>query len=168
MTFTHNQTQELWHDVPILAIDPGKMSGWAYLDNNSFSSGQEDFETICEFIEYHTDRQGKKNFEAPQRLRVVTEKFIITIHTGKNSQAPWSLEVNGVARFFALKNNLVYAEQTASEAKTFASNGMLQALGWYKPGKVHANDAARHLVLFGLSRKIFFHPNLKQFFEPQA
>ena len=31
---------------------------------------------------------------------------------------------------------------------TFATDDKLRRLGWYKPGKGHANDAARHLLLW--------------------
>lgn len=169
LSFTPEQTNSLWHTVPMFAVDPGKTSGWAMLKDNEFTSGQEGFYDICDIAEDLATVNGNRVFpNESERIRFVTEKFIITIHTGKNTQAPWSLETNGVLRYLALKNGLIYAEQTASQAKTFCTDDMLKALGWHKPGKVHANDAARHLVLFGLSRKSFFHPNLKQFFEPQA
>ena len=41
-----------------------------------------------------------------------------------------------------------YHEQRPAEAKKFATDDKLKALGWYKGGFGHADDAARHLLVF--------------------
>jgi hypothetical protein len=142
----------------ILAIDPGKTTGWAFAevmpftDDVEFQSAECNFIDMCQFIQLTT--VGNHHHHAdPLDLHIVSEAFLITINTAKNTQAPWSLEMMGVARYFArvyCDDDLHVVHQSA--AKRFASNERLKAMDWYKPGKGHANDAARILMTFMVSR----------------
>lgn len=128
----------------ILAIDPGKTTGWAAFDRveETFDSGQTDFKETCELLRTCTEQWKTE-------LHVVSESFIITLQTVKNTQAPWSLELIGVARYFSQFNcEEDLSLQMPSAAKRFSSDMRLKDLGWFVPGKGHANDAARHLLLF--------------------
>ena len=124
-----------------LALDPGKANGWAFFDSetNQCVTGEAQFEEMCERMERAVERYGKE-------LQIVAERFIIGPHTHKDSQAPWSLEMIGVARNYARKASGSLLLTGASEAKNFAFNGRLKALGWYKGGAGHSDDAARVLL----------------------
>ena len=118
------------------------MTGWAYLsrEDNVFASGQSEFLEICDFV-YEQGRLHRSE------LVLVAESFMIGPQTVKNTQAPWSLEVIGVARYVSqhfTKRDLVL--QAPASAKRFASDARLKHMDWYKPGKGHANDASRHLL----------------------
>lgn len=124
----------------VMAIDPGKTSGWATFDlaTEEFKSGQEDFDGACAVMMYAAD----------PNVQLVSEAFLITVQTAKNTQATWSLELIGVARYVARSlagRDLIL--QAPGAAKRFSSDERLKRLGWYKPGQGHANDAARHLLL---------------------
>lgn len=133
-------------DYPILALDPGQTTGWALWEPGSLSPpecGQTDF---VETMRLLSDRVSR--FE---NLQIVAEMFIIGAGTVRKSQAPWSLEIIGCARWAALTTGRDLKLQQAASAKRFSSDWRLKALGWYKPGKGHANDALRHLLLYAVS-----------------
>lgn len=143
--FMKNPTMPATH---VLALDPGKATGWAFIDlaTGQFSSGEAQFEEI-------TTRIGKAVETYGAGLQIVAERFIIGPQTHKNSQAPWSLEMIGVAKYFAGKTDCPLVLTSASEAKNFSFNGRLKALGWYKGGAGHADDASRHLLLHLVTRR---------------
>jgi hypothetical protein len=125
-----------------MALDPGKMTGWAMLDRQDgvFSSGEMEFLEMCDFIAQQANTHKAE-------LVLVAESFIIGPQTIKNTQAPWSLEMIGVIRYFSQRytgRDLVL--QAPASAKRFASDARLKHMGWHKPGKGHANDASRHLL----------------------
>lgn len=128
----------------ILALDPGKTTGVAI--HNLLTDEKEFFELgfldVCQQI-------SDLSLEHGTNLKIIAESFIITPNTAKNSQAPWSLEVIGVARFCSLAScNRDLRLQSPASAKRFSSDQRLKMVGYYTPGKGHANDAGRHLLLF--------------------
>ena len=127
----------------VAAFDPGKLTGWALYDRETeeFDSGQTNFDETCNLV----FALGQKHLAT---LLVVSESFIITQATAKNSQAPWSLELIGVMRYASrmyTRRDLV--TQAPATAKRFSSDERLKQMGWHRPGKGHANDAARHLLV---------------------
>lgn len=132
----------------IIAFDPGKTSGWATFNRatETFESGQTNFDQTA--ILAHTEANTYRD-----EIDIVSESFIITVNTAKNTQATWSLELIGIFRYVSrsLTGQDVKLQDPAS-AKRLMSDSMLKVLGWHKPGKGHANDAARHLGTFLLSR----------------
>lgn len=132
----------------VMALDPGKTSGLSIFnrETSEYNGYELDFESTCATIAEWTTNVGED-------LLVVCESFIITAHTAKNTQAPWSLELIGVARYFTRAytgRDLVL--QAPSAAKPFATDQRLKSMGWYLPGKGHANDSARHLLLVMATR----------------
>jgi hypothetical protein len=132
----------------ILTMDPGLTTGVALYDREQdrFHSDQLDFNGTCAFLMQQGSHKGED-------LVIVSESFIITQQTPKNTQAPWSLELIGVARMVSRTwcGRDLHKQDPAS-AKRFASDARLKHLGWHKPGKGHANDAARHLLLLLATR----------------
>jgi len=132
----------------VLAIDPGKMTGFAYVNRSdgTFLAGELAFDGTCDMLEGYASA-----FQ--EDLTVFSESFIINAYTAKNTQAPWSLELIGVARRTSRKyTGRDLALQSPSQAKGFSSDDRLKKMGWYTPGKGHANDASRHLLLACVSR----------------
>lgn len=145
-----------------LALDPGKTTGWASYDHDtrSFKSGQTDFDETCRLVlspreafDTADDIIVPEAYFPHGQLDIVSETFIITVNTAKNTQATWSLELIGVARMVShLYGGQPLVLQPAAAAKRLMSDDLLKALEWHKPGKGHANDAARHLGLFLMGR----------------
>jgi hypothetical protein len=142
----------------VLSVDPGKLTGVAYLERcgdtvavlwtaeiNIFS---EDALRIRGIIK---DWNTYSNGTYP--LRVVIERFIITVETGKKSQeASSALEAIGAMKLLCCQANypldaIVY--QKPADAKTAFPNAKLKALGlWHVGGRGHALDALRHSALY--------------------
>lgn len=133
----------------VLAADPGLTTGFAlwYPGCDVPQAGQiEGLEVFLSQVMLWLELKP----ETP--ALIIAERFIITPETAKKSQAPWSLEVSGGLRFLCHRYGAEYAQQTPAEAKRLIHDDRLKALGWYKPGKVHANDALRHLA-YGLAKR---------------
>jgi hypothetical protein len=121
----------------ILAVDPGKMSGLAFHDYETRRADFHEFEfdNTCAYV-------MEKAREYRERLLLVSESFIITINTAKNTQAPWSLELIGVMRYVSrtLTGRDLTLQQPAA-AKRFSSNERLKLMGYWTPGLAgHAKD----------------------------
>jgi hypothetical protein len=141
----------------VLAIDPGKATGLAWLRqdegkiflDNSFEAGPDE---IIEMIRPSlADWKPVRDGQPP--LRIVMERFTITAMTAQKSQdATWALETIG-----AVKQACRDAEyplqaicwQKPAEAKTAFTNDKLKSLGlWHRGGEGHALDAIRHGTLY--------------------
>lgn len=138
------------NDPILLVQDPGKTTGLVtYVPSTkSFNTHELDFENTARTIltAAATHRE---------RLVIISESFRITVQTAKNTQAPWSLELIGAARMCSMLycgRDIVLQDPAA--AKRFASDARLRAMGWYSRGRGHANDAARHLLLFTATRRL--------------
>lgn len=120
----------------VIAIDPGKTTGVAVWEEGCLAATYElDFMKTCEFLATRDDR-----------YEYVIEKFVINSRTATLSQAPWSLEVIGVARYLS-GDRLIF--QRPAEAKKAVPDSMLHKLRWWHAGgDGHANDALRHLVYY--------------------
>lgn len=130
----------------VVAIDPGKTTGFAVWPD---IKADQDPDTL------NFGRRLEAWLSAWNGPTVVVvERFIINVNTVGHSQAPWSLELIGVARYLAFKHHCEFVLQSPSDAKKFMSNERLKKLGWYFPGKVHANDALRHLGLYVFTHKL--------------
>lgn len=132
----------------VLGLDPGLMTGWALLDTQTdeYQCGEWNWATAATGIEELAARYGAD-------LAIACERFTITIQTAKDTQAPWSLELIGVSRYMAQKYGAEFVLQQVASAKRFSADWRLKNLQWYVPGKSHARDAARHLLLYLVTRK---------------
>lgn len=133
--------------LTIVAIDPGKMTGWAKLSLGEFMSGQAELYEILEWVD--------ASISMGLCPTIVCEDFIYTAATAKKTRQTWSTEGIGVLRYLARKADVGFHLQAPVDAKKFATNDKLKALDWYTPTKGgHANDAARHLLLYCTKNKL--------------
>ena len=158
--------------IAVIAVDPGKRTGVAEwlespgeavkvtADWNPFRSCEFEVNEFFDFIHERVHSLVGAGYD----VRLVSESFIITINTAKNTQAGWSLELIGVLKFLAHRYQLADVKlQAPSVGKTFGTNGKLKYLGWFKARNVdgvrydgHANDASRHLATYAAQRGLIF------------
>lgn len=132
---------------PILAVDPGKMTGWALMQpDGTVTFGQDPF---GDFL-VRMDRWGEKLARAGILGEFVVERFTIMKSTAEKSRTDvnWSIETIGVARLHYFKNRHRLTLQGASDGKRFGTDTKLKAMGWWTAGADHAQDAGRHLCLY--------------------
>lgn len=139
--------------VLVMAVDPGKTTGFALLAYEPSDNSVE----IDETAELTAEEFGKKVEEVlsweyqKTRLLVCCESFIINAQTVRNSQAPYSLEQIGVLKYLCHRYDYdpsQIAFQAPVNAKNMFPNPTLKELGlWHKGGSGHANDAIRHGLL---------------------
>lgn len=126
--------------LPILAVDPGKMTGWA-----TYSCGRAVFGED-QFMEFHR-RAEAYLLRVP--CRVICERFVIgggTVRVARGD-TNWSIETIGVLRYLCDREGAPFELQGAADAKRFGTDSLLRRLRWWTPGSDHARDAARHLAL---------------------
>lgn len=140
----------------VLAIDPGKMTGIAHLIRH------DDTVKLVDSVELPEDsvvpyvrpiiEEWRPLHDGAYPLRVVIEKFTITVETAKKSQSPFSLEMIGAVKQVCRDNDYPLAAiawQKPSEAKGAFPNAKLKRLGlWHRGGEGHALDAIRHASLY--------------------
>lgn len=86
------------------------------------------------------------------QIQVVCEKFTITNKTASNSQAPWSLEVTGLVRWYTERYGFSLYQPRPSETMSLISNDVLKRAGLYVKGE-HARDAARAGLYWLIAQK---------------
>lgn len=134
----------------LLAVDPGHVTGFWWIDpeNDVIDGGQLEHEQALFWMD--------ALFESRRGITVVCENFQVTQRTVmQHSNRQWSLEQIGVLRWWLLKeryDSLVM--QSPSSAKSFATNEKLKRIGWYKKGKEHCRDAARHALVYATKNGI--------------
>ena len=123
-------------------LDPGKLTGWAMLDNqDGFHSGQEDFAGIDDLVNAWGRMFGVT-------LWLGWEMYIVTQGGGRSGDPAYSLEVIGAVKS-ACRRHLVHTlSPMPSAARKLGGDDKLKRVGWYTPGKRHANDAANHLLAY--------------------
>ena len=86
---------------------------------------------------------------------IVCETYTITMETLRKSRQTTALELIGALRWFAIQHGIPFVLQSPAEAKGFGTDAKLEKIGWLKPkAQDHANDAARHLLVYCVKNKI--------------
>lgn len=124
----------------VVWLDPGLLTGMCVYDltgdflvhldeHNSYNTGQ--------LIEYAG---------AGQRASVGWESY--TIMKGPQTQAPWSLEVIGMAKYLCARHGHEVLPEAAPKAREVCTTSMLRKMGWYSQvkGKKDALSSAQHMV----------------------
>lgn len=126
----------------VLACDPGVASGWAIRDlDDTVRWGTEEQIEMCDLA------RAWAWVAAPGDV-IVCEAYRITGSTTKMTFQPASLEIIGVLRWIAARNELKFILQVPAEKK-FMPDDTLRQLGWWTPGSAgHDHDALRHLGVY--------------------
>jgi hypothetical protein len=132
----------------VLWIDPGKMTGLALYSQlrssnpHTWNCAESDFANAGIQIQWSCEVWKS-------HLHIGWEDF--TVHPRTPSiDAHHALEIIGVARYFALRNNCHILTPAKPEQRKVATPGMLQALDWWVPGKDDAQSAAQHMLAWML------------------
>lgn len=121
-------------------FDPGVMTGYAWLSpDDVMLSWQGNFADACEKARVMCEQHGPG-------LIVCWEKFDITPATYRMRGADAALEVIGAVRYIAMRNACQVLPPAPRAARKAIPRDALRNLGWHAPGKIHANDAAAHLL----------------------
>ena len=138
-----------------LALDPGTTTGLAWYNRHEdeFCSyeirGRHNLydHLALEWNLPHSDESVGLGYTAPGT--VIVERWDVRYDTfAKTNQDDPRYIIGYVEGLVRRLDYLHYAEQRPGEAKGFATNDKLRALGWYTGGEGHADDATRHLVTF--------------------
>ncbi len=119
----------------VWCVDPGGTTGLA-----RWYAGQARFEEHPDrFLLYEQARIW-------QPAIVVVENFIP--RAGALSFQPEALRIIGYLEGWAHENGAEFVLQTPAQAKGFGTTAKLKAVGWWPKGLGHAQDAARHLLVY--------------------
>ncbi len=127
----------------IVWLDPGQTTGLAYydLENDTFFSWQYDLDDLQKrFTETLVPMAGS-------RMAVGYERFIVTSGGTRFSTPEHALKTISVIKHLAEHADVPLLKAQPSSGRKLASPVLLRRLGWYKPGRPHANDAAQHLLV---------------------
>lgn len=131
----------------VIWYDPGLTTGWALLrDDVKFDSGQ------CQFENIGTQLTAWAELLGPS-LWVGWELYNVTQGGGKSGTPKYSLETIGMLRWICHEYNVTVLKAMPSASRKLGDEVKLRRLDWHKPGMVHANDAASHLLAFCLREK---------------
>lgn len=124
----------------IVAIDPGGATGIAFLgERGAFETRTVDggFDGMSDFLVW----LGLGNVDA-----VVIENFVP--RGGALSTQLDALHIIGAVKHECRQRGIPLILQTPTQAKSFATNDKLKAVGWYTVGADHERDAARHMLVY--------------------
>ena len=156
----HEQTKvnrfEANHAHPIIGLDPGETTGYAYWNpqDSTFTlrqlktkSPEEGYKAISNQIRGDTD----SNFKG---LEIVCEDY--KVYAWKADTHAWAglhtPQLIGAIRILAMLNFVPIRFQMAQEAKSWSTDDQLRSWSLYDPGQRHARDASRHII-----RHMFFY-----------
>lgn len=130
----------------VVWADPGLTTGLAWYDMTAdrFGSGQYDLDDLR--------RKLQDLAVYADRMVLGYEQFIVTSGGARSSTPVHSHRVIQVLDAFAAGGEIPLAVPQPSSARALGSVVYLRRLGWYKPGRGHANDAAQHLLADLLKR----------------
>lgn len=123
----------------VLAIDPGMMTGLAWLaGGRDFHAGEYGFMEAGTLIERTCQAYG-------QNLWILWERYDIDTRRPQQD-AHHALEMIGVARRYSTLHLCRQLPPAAPGQRKVATRQMLQAIGWWPAGKDDAQSAAQHML----------------------
>jgi hypothetical protein len=121
----------------IVALDPGKITGWALWEHGEYSVGQLEQHEVWDWLD--------KGFRFTDVL-VVYEEFRVREDTNRADLT--GVEVIGVIKEWERQRGIKLKDQHSSQAKHYFTDKRLKDAGLWVKGKPHAMDALRHLCYF--------------------
>lgn len=139
----------------IIGVDPGKVTGLAWLIDDVFMSSEYSSMNACTTIDSLIRVYGEQD-----AVIIAVERYNITQQTTKLTRQYDALEVIGVCRWIACLHDAQFLLQSASGAQRCGNRDVLRTLGWWKPGGDHLNKAAAQVAL--AYQKIYPHEFAKR------
>lgn len=151
-----NQALIAWADI-------GLITGlaWYDLEHDIFNSWQYTYEDLRKQLDRLADH-------CDGRMAVGYEKFIVTSGGSRTSTPQHALRAEQVLADFARARNVPLLKPQPSSARKLGQVVYLRRLGWYRPGKGHANDAAQHVLSRLLLQKPIPQPVREKLFPDYA
>lgn len=141
-----------------LAIDPGGCTGWAAWRSEDDAFWSDENEGMYVFRRQFDSFIETSN---PWEIRFVIEDFTISARTVTTSLDYSALRIIGYVDLMCERLDYLLDWQRPAQIKSKSTVGTdinLKKLGWYKAGMGgHANDAARHLLVFLRNNADFKH-----------
>lgn len=136
----------------VLAVDPGKTTGWAFWRGDSDTPIVGQTEGRYNFYDLLWQHMSE-HLEGP--MAWVCESYTITEATAKLSAQYDALYIIGYMDGVADNGGLPFTLQAPKKAKDFITDHVLMELNWWVSGKKydHAMDACRHLGLYMVDSK---------------
>lgn len=132
----------------VIWLDPGLHTGWAALtDGAEFHSGEGILPEIGELLTAH-------GIWHREDMAIGWEQYIVAPGGGRAGSPGPPIEVIGMARWLGFYHHCQMLKPVPSAMRTVVKPEHLKKLGWYRPGKDHANQAARHLLAWMLREKL--------------
>ena len=139
----------------VVGVDPGKTTGLCFVNPDLITAGTIPIAWHKQFG-LQTDAYDElmhwctEALEDYQPVIFAVERFHLTPMSWQRSDSHYPIEAIGVVRLVAERfpNIVTMVQQEVSDAKAFATNDRLKALGMYARGLPHATDAARHAYLW--------------------
>ena len=128
--------------APLIAwVDPGLVSGLAHYDLGTrvFGSSQHDKSGLL-------TRLGELDDATGDHTMLLGWEAYLKAGGPQAGTSEYSEEVIGLLKDFARTRYIRTLTPQPSSARKLGSKVFLRRLGWYKPGQVHANDAAMHVL----------------------
>ena len=133
--------------MKLVAVDPGKMTGIAELDQEGHFWSEEEPTWLA--VEYLHDQL--RRFGGSSVALLVCEAYVISARTLKATRQYEALESIGALRYLAGRADVPFKLVTPAASKRLATDDKLRHLGWYDPSRGgHKNDAARVLLVAAL------------------
>jgi len=130
----------------VLALDPGKFTGLALIQphvSTHVLSSELDVDAVVSAFQKIRDHVGH------QHLEVVMEAFTISERTIKTALSLDALDLIGYVKLSCTTAGIPFKLQLPAQAKSFATDSKLKAIGWYdRTPDGHKNDALRHLLVY--------------------
>ncbi len=131
----------------VLCVDPGGTTGWVRWEGGpDWQTGGTEPGRLLDFGE-EADR-----FRLYVKVRswtpdiIVCENFIP--RAGALTFQPEALRIIGYLEGWASAAGCGFVLQFPAQAKSFGTAAKLKAVGWWPKGLGHAQDAARHLLVY--------------------
>lgn len=148
--YQHNLTKLKHSEAPerLLALDPGKTTGWALFTGCTFvSAGQLATSSQQEALQLLEVRL----FEAKPTLVVIEDYRVYANRTQQHAGSSLSTpRLIGMIETLLLQRSIPFHKQPAGVAKQFVTDDRLRAWDLYSRGLKHARDAIRHGVYYVL------------------
>lgn len=144
---------DFWRLAPwtVIWVDPGKITGLAWLTRYPGPSPdpvygycEDDFRDTCHHVEHLLTRHAN-----PRSVMLGWEDYRLGRKQGQvMTEAPWSLEMIGVMRWFGTRYG-VHTDSAEAGARSMVTRPLLREMGWLPaPGMKDAFAATQHLVAF--------------------